>query len=392
MIFKKEVRKSSWLGRIRSFLGSPNVRTVRTGVLDPVSFETALRKEISRCDRRTIRREFALLLLKTEGMTESTVERLLGLVQARVRFTDELGIWKGDYCLLLPETDAPGADTLACDLREIAAKGSIDLQTETQVYPWDDRIASRSNELIDGVSSSIGDQELKSDRIAAGDISVEDPDLARRAFFSGEHEIIASAPTPLWKRSFDIASSAAGLLILSPLLVGAALAVRFDSKGPIFFAQVREGKDGRLFRIYKFRTMLPDAEKLQRDLLEINEQDGPAFKIERDPRVTRVGRFLRKTCIDELPQLINVLRGEMSMVGPRPLPVSESYSSRPWHRHRLATLPGLTCIWQVSGARKVKFDQWMRMDLEYIQRRSPWFDLQLLFRTLLVVLAQRGSV
>lgn len=392
MIIKKEARKRSWLERIRSILGRSNVRNVRAGVLDPISFETALRKEISRCDRRAMRREFALLVLKTDGMAEPTVERMLDLVQARVRFTDELGIWKGDYCLLLPETDAPGADTLARDLREIASNASINLQTVTQVYPWDDRIASRSDELIDGVSSSIGDQELKSDRIAAGEDSVEESDLARRVLFAGEREIIASASTPLWKRSFDIASSAAGLLVLSPLLIGAALAVKLDSKGPIFFAQVREGKDGRLFKIYKFRTMRPDAEKLQRELLDKNEQDGPAFKIERDPRVTRVGKLLRKTCIDELPQLINVLKGEMSMVGPRPLPVSESYASRPWHRHRLVTLPGLTCIWQVSGARKVKFDQWMRMDLEYIQRRSPWFDLGLLFRTLLVVLAQRGSV
>jgi lipopolysaccharide/colanic/teichoic acid biosynthesis glycosyltransferase len=391
MIIKKQVRKSSWLERIRSLLGRPNVQAGHAGVLDPVSFETALRKEISRCDRRAIRREFALLVLKTNGMGEPTVGRMLDLVQARVRFTDELGIWKSEYCLLLPETDAPGAETLARDLRGIAAKAGINLEIVTQVYPWDDRIASRSDELVDGILPSIGDQELKSDRIAAGEDSVEEPDLARRVLFSGEREIIASAPTPLWKRSFDIASSAAGLLVLSPLLVGAALAVRLDSKGPIFFAQVREGKDGRLFKIYKFRTMRPDAEKLQRELLDKNEQDGPAFKIERDPRVTRVGRFLRKTCIDELPQLINVFKGEMSMVGPRPLPVSESYASRPWHRHRLVTLPGLTCIWQVSGARKVKFDQWMRMDLEYIQRRSPLFDLQLLFRTLLVVLSQRGS-
>lgn len=392
MIIKKEVRKSTWLERIRGMLGRKGVRASRSGVLDSASFETAMRKEISRCDRRAMRREFALLILKTEGMVGPIIERLLTLVQDRVRFTDELGIWRGEYCLLLPETDAPGAETLARDLREIAAKVSINLQTETQVYPWDDRIASRSDELVDGVSSAIGEQELKSDRIAAGEAVVEEPDLARRALFSGDREIISSAPTPLWKRSFDIVSSAAGLLVLSPLLLGAALAIRLDSKGPVFFAQTREGKDGRLFRIYKFRTMRPDAEKLQRELLDMNEQDGPAFKIECDPRVTRVGRFLRKTCIDELPQLLNVLRGEMSMVGPRPLPVSESYASRPWHRHRLVTLPGLTCIWQVSGARKVKFDQWMRMDLEYIQRRSPWFDMQLLFRTLLVVLAQRGSV
>lgn len=392
MIIKKEVRKRSWLGRIGSLFGRPHVQSADNAVLDPVAFELVLRKEISRCDRRAMRREFALLVLKTQGMPGPTVEKLLELVRLRVRFTDELGIWRGEYCLLLPETDAPGAETLGRDLRELAAKASIKLETETQIYPWDDRIASRSDELIDGVASVIGEQELKSDRIAAGEIPVEEPDLARRALFSGEKEIIASSPTPLWKRTFDIVASSTGLLALSPLLLGAALAIRLDSKGPIFFAQVREGKDGRIFKIYKFRTMRPDAEQLQRQLLELNEQDGPAFKIERDPRVTRVGRFLRKTCIDELPQLLNVFRGEMSMVGPRPLPVSESYAARPWHRHRLVSLPGLTCIWQVSGARKVKFDQWMRMDLEYIQRRSPWFDLQLLFRTLLVVLAQRGSV
>jgi lipopolysaccharide/colanic/teichoic acid biosynthesis glycosyltransferase len=134
------------------------------------------------------------------------------------------------------------------------------------------------------------------------------------------------------------------------------------------------------------------AERRQLQLRAKSEQDGPAFKLAADPRVTRVGRYLRRTCVDELPQLINVLRGEMSLVGPRPLPVNESLQCEIWQRRRLEVLPGLTCIWQLRGGREVKFADWMRMDLQYVAHRSPWFDLQLIVRTIAVALLHRGSV
>jgi len=164
------------------------------------------------------------------------------------------------------------------------------------------------------------------------------------------------------------------------VLLTAAVAVRLTSPGPIFFFQPREGLGGRAFTMWKFRTMIVNAEALKSQL--DNEQDGPAFKMQRDPRVTRVGWFLRNTSIDELPQLINVLRGEMSLVGPRPLPIAESQACESWQRRRLDVTPGLTCFWQASGKRsEIPFQQWMRMDLRYAQRRSPVRDLLLIAQT-----------
>jgi lipopolysaccharide/colanic/teichoic acid biosynthesis glycosyltransferase len=198
--------------------------------------------------------------------------------------------------------------------------------------------------------------------------------------------------TPIWKRTVDICGSGLGLLVLSPVLVGLAVAIRLESKGPALFLQQREGKDGRIFRMVKLRTMHENAEQLQASLRCHNQQDGPAFKMESDPRVTRLGRILRKSCIDELPQLWNVLRGDMSLVGPRPLPVSESLECELWQRRRLTVLPGLTCEWQASGEQRTDFSEWMRMDLRYVDRQGPWVDFKLLLKTFGLVSRGRGSV
>jgi lipopolysaccharide/colanic/teichoic acid biosynthesis glycosyltransferase len=148
---------------------------------------------------------------------------------------------------------------------------------------------------------------------------------------------------------------------------------------------------GRSFTIYKIRTMVPDAEAQKLKLRGHNEQDGPAFKIKDDPRVTRIGKFLRKTSIDELPQLWNVLRGDMTLVGPRPLPVTESNACEGWQRRRLDVTPGLTCIWQVKGRSRVSFAEWVRMDVAYIRRRTIWHDVSILAQTVPAVLLRRGA-
>lgn len=180
--------------------------------------------------------------------------------------------------------------------------------------------------------------------------------------------------------------------MLSPVLLAAAAMIRLNSKGPALFLQWREGKDGQLFRIYKFRTMRVGADEEKSAFRKMSEQDGPAFKLKNDPRITSVGRYLRKSCVDELPQLINVLKGEMSLVGPRPLPVDESLNCSTWHRRRLDVQPGMTCIWQVDGGRDIPFDDWMRMDLDYIRQRSMFTDLKLIAKTAIVTLLHRGSV
>jgi exopolysaccharide biosynthesis polyprenyl glycosylphosphotransferase len=194
----------------------------------------------------------------------------------------------------------------------------------------------------------------------------------------------------LVKAILDRSLTLAGLLVLSPLLVLIAVSVKVSSKGPVFFRQERCGLNGRKFILYKFRTMVPEAEKLKGRLLAANEMDGPVFKIKNDPRVTPLGKILRRTSMDELPQLINVLRGEMSLVGPRPPLPSEVKEYKHWQLRRLSMKPGLTCIWQVSGRNDVGFEEWMRMDLEYIDRWSLLLDFKLLLKTVQVVILGTG--
>jgi len=193
------------------------------------------------------------------------------------------------------------------------------------------------------------------------------------------------------KRILDLFGAGFAILALSPVFILIAALIRFDSKGTIFFTQMRVGKNGRLFRFHKFRSMIPNADALKITLMDQNEVDGPAFKMKDDPRVTRIGRFLRKSSLDELPQLWNVLRGDMSLVGPRPALPSEVKLWESWQYQRLAVEQGCTCIWQVSGRSDTNFQQWMRMDLEYVQKWSISLDIMLILRTILVMLTGKGA-
>jgi exopolysaccharide biosynthesis polyprenyl glycosylphosphotransferase len=193
------------------------------------------------------------------------------------------------------------------------------------------------------------------------------------------------------KRLFDIAVALAGLTLLLPLLPVIVALIKLDSPGPILFAQRRVGKNGRLFTCYKFRSMVRDAEAMRPELAHLNEATGPAFKIRSDPRVTRVGGFLRRSSLDEAPQIVNVLLGQMSIVGPRPQIPAEVELYEPWHRRRLEVKPGITCLWQIAGRSHIGFDEWMRLDLEYLRRRSLRLDLWIVFRTLPAVIARKGA-
>jgi exopolysaccharide biosynthesis polyprenyl glycosylphosphotransferase len=195
----------------------------------------------------------------------------------------------------------------------------------------------------------------------------------------------------LIKRLADIGISAAALVILSPLMIVTAVAIKLTSPGPIFFVQNRVGMNQRTFKLYKFRSMVVDAEDRKRDLAHLNEVDGPVFKIGNDPRVTPIGRLIRRTSIDELPQLFNVLQGEMSLVGPRP-PLPDEVSRYEWlFRKRLSVKPGITCVWQVSGRNNISFERWMQMDHDYVENWSLWLDLKILMKTLPAVLLRRGA-
>jgi len=194
-----------------------------------------------------------------------------------------------------------------------------------------------------------------------------------------------------FKRIVDVLVSLIGILICIPIFILSIVIIKLTSRGPVLFKQVRCGLNGRKFTLYKFRSMVLGADMRRKALARQNEMTGPVFKMRRDPRVTRFGRFMRTFSIDELPQLFNVLKGDMSLVGPRPpLPTEvEMYES--WQRRRLSMKPGITCIWQVSGRNRIDFERWMEMDLQYIDSFSLWLDIKILFRTIFVVLVGYGA-
>ena len=195
------------------------------------------------------------------------------------------------------------------------------------------------------------------------------------------------------RRAQDIVFSLLALILLAPLALVISLAIVLDSPGDgAIFRQRRVGRDGKLFWLYKFRTMCPDAEKRLNELLKLNQMDGPVFKIKGDPRITRVGRFLRKTSLDELPQLLNVLRGDMSIVGPRPALPREVELYSDYQRQRLYVTPGLSCYWQVTPHRnEMSFDEWVALDLKYIQERSFWVDWKIIFLTVRAMFMKYGE-
>ena len=193
------------------------------------------------------------------------------------------------------------------------------------------------------------------------------------------------------KRLIDLIVGIAlfAVLFVPGLLI--ALLIKLDSRGPVLFSQVRSGLQGRRFRMHKFRSMVADAEARRAEVEDLNEMDGPVFKIKNDPRVTRMGRVLRKTSLDELPQLLNIIKGEMSLVGPRPPIPSEVEDYHRWQRRRLSMKPGITCLWQVSGRNRIDFEEWMKLDLRYIDTWSLWLDFKILLRTIPAVLIGRGA-
>lgn len=193
------------------------------------------------------------------------------------------------------------------------------------------------------------------------------------------------------KRIIDFSGSLVGLILLIPVILITTAAIKLESKGPIIFSQERIGKNGVAFTMYKFRSMVVDAEKQLEQIKDKNEMSGPMFKIKNDPRVTKVGRFIRKTSIDELPQFINVIKGEMSLVGPRPSLPSEVNQFESWMFERLWVKPGLTCFWQVSGRNDIDYKEWMELDIKYVRERNLWLDIKLIFKTVFFLLGDKHA-
>jgi lipopolysaccharide/colanic/teichoic acid biosynthesis glycosyltransferase len=416
-------------------------------ILNGREVRAVLRRERSRADRRGL--PVTLVVFHAQVGDRKQVDQFQQALRARLRITDDVGrLGRKRVAAVLPDTDERGARALAEELRgrfarilpmdcEVLAYPTRpsrlpDAETETpdgedgnevaverrlQLYhPSRDAVGTRAprnrprlvvvdedtlnpTRETDSAGNARGEPVLSSGLDAVNRTSLAlapEPTPNAAPIREGENsqrslEPILAEPDPWWKRGIDLLGATCGLILTSPIMVTAAIAIWITSGRPIFFVQKRRGRGGRAFSMYKFRTMVVDAEKMQRRLAEKNEQDGPAFKMERDPRVTPLGGFLRGTSIDELPQLFNVLKGDMSLVGPRPLPCHESDACEDWQRQRLLVTPGLTCIWQVKDRRsKIPFADWARMDVRYIRSRTPWHDVKLIYQTVVAIVCRKG--
>ena len=255
-----------------------------------------------------------------------------------------------------------------------------------------------------GISDAVREADIRipapSRKEVRPSLTVETPQVERtpeteadwNAFLPDRAGSVAWRLQQVIKSVADRLIAGLGLLVIMPFLILVALAVKVTSRGPVFYACEYVGFRGRRFRGYKFRTMVQNAEEMKTELEHLNHMKGPAFKIRRDPRITRIGRFLRKFSIDELPQLMNVVKGDMSLVGPRP-PLPEEYADfTPWQRAKLSVIPGITCFWQVRGRSEiVDFDTWAKMDLQYIEEWNLWTDLKVLIQTIPAVLLGTGA-
>lgn len=385
---------------------------------------TEFNREISRERIRATRRSipFCILYIDLIGRKRLGLRRknLIRLLHRNVRLTDQKADLGGTrFAILLVDTPEMGGrsvlDRLSglCESRQFDAHLSLRVHDPEGFDPdkdqhlptgsgkrWHDdkheskwmRLDRQTPDRQASEGSTVMVQTERATAKAARPDKRNAADFVKEAYVTSEDALVERPlGRRIVKRSVDVIGASVGLVMASPLLVCAAVAVKMTSPGPAFFRQTREGMGGKPFLIYKMRTMEVDAEIKQAALRENSHRDGPAFKIKDDPRVTKIGHFLRKTCIDELPQLINVIRGEMSLVGPRPLPWHESRACNHWHRRRLDVPPGMTCYWQIDKAAAETFDDWMRMDLRYVDRQGLWRDLALIARTFVIPMTGRGS-
>lgn len=372
--------------RLSGWLNVPNARADRAscGYLHSAArFKVLLQKERMRSARSGL--PFSLLALAIGDENSRTgngssgnghLARIEHYLERRLRLTDEAG-WldDGQIGVLLPDTPAEGARVVATDVNSRCAAEGLTVECRIYTYPSD------TPDKPDPPAPGSGNGQSKQTTAAR-----PQSDKPVRAL-----ETLFIRRMPAWKRAIDVIGATTGLIVLFPLFVLVAAAIKLTSPGPVLFTQMRRGRGGVKFRMWKFRSMVTDAEARKAGLRQLSEQDGPAFKMDDDPRVTALGRFLRRSSIDEIPQLWNVLGGEMSLVGPRPLPCDESDGCALWQKRRLDVTPGLTCLWQINGRSKVSFDEWVRMDMEYLRTIGPVTDLLILLKTIPAVLLRRGA-
>jgi len=352
------------------------------GLLSARGFEWLLERERALADRSA--RTFGLLVADVgrspfRRPKRSEIDAFAEQLVEHLRSTDVVGRFEGDRIgVLLPDADGEGIAGAEARIAGLARSLGLSFDASRFAYP-DANAVSRARPA-----------RVSLDRSPARDApAIEAP--PSRSGGTQDLWALLSPPIPAWKRAFDLVLSGILLLVLAPLFLVVAVLIRLESPGPVFFRQKRVGRGGRLFTFYKFRSMHADAETRRAELAGRNEQDGPVFKIRDDPRITRIGRWIRRASIDELPQLWNVFRGDFSLVGPRPPTPDEVCRYELWQWRRLSVPGGLTCLWQVSGRSEIGFEDWMRLDMRYVARHGWLEDLVLLVRTLPAVLSGRGA-
>ncbi len=351
---------------------------IESHLLSRKQFNHEIVRERFRATRRSI--SFCVLTLRVLGRIDrkKSIRVLEKILLRNLRFTDHKAkLGRTEFGVLLVDTPEMGGRCVLDRLRNECDCRNIRVEITLRVH--DPNGFSDDDKRDDNSDQDSGEKRWH--RIDDSQVEIAD-----------EHTLSCQSATQMgMKRAVDVLGATAGLILTGPLIAAGAVAIKLTSPGPAFFAQTREGRSGKPFKIYKLRTMVVDAEKRQEELRSSSHRDGPAFKIKKDPRVTPVGRVLRAICLDELPQLWNILKGEMSLVGPRPLPWHESRACSRWHRRRLDIRPGLTCHWQVNKAAAESFDDWMRMDLRYISEMGLMTDLCLIAKTVTVPILARGS-
>jgi lipopolysaccharide/colanic/teichoic acid biosynthesis glycosyltransferase len=362
--------------------------------LGEAEFVRTVARELARTERSG--EALSMMVLDTTRALPQDLETLLDYLQGRLRLTDEIGwLQPHFFAVLLPATTGDEAATVAESISD--SLGDAQARITWQLHSSD-----RDMDVF-GPSSPRNGQDSEPPPPSNGHhngngvFHEDDRSRVSRKDMARQHSIkplatLMLVPLPAGKRAMDVAASLFLLIIASPLLLIVALAIKLESRGAVLFRQPRVGQGGRVFMMLKFRTMVHNAEELLEELQKDNQRDGPAFKVRKDPRVTRVGRLIRGNAIDELPQLWNVLMGDMTMVGPRPHLPREVVQYEAWHKARLRTVSGLTCIWQVDGRlRNVSFADWVRQDIRYGTQFSARRDLGLMFRTAWQMVFRHGD-
>ena len=354
------------------------------GIKSAASFQATIAKERARVDRNSHVFSLVAFEVGTPNSCLDSINNFVSQLKKQIRITDEIG-WLDNATIGVLLFNSLN-DEARIFIEKIKGNSPFNIVCKCSISTYPEGMVEHPH--IEGVHKGLENLCHHSLYVST---SLQDHHSTTDERIGLSLQPVFFDKVSIWKRLLDIIVSSIALIALSPLMLILAIAVKLNSKGPVFFKQQRAGLGGAPFTFLKFRTMDFDSDEKKSDLLQFNERTGPVFKMKNDPRVTRLGKFLRKWSLDELPQFINVFLGDMSLVGPRPPTMDEVEKYDNWHNYRLEIKPGITCIWQVYARHEKSFEDWVRLDIKYRQKQSLLFDLKLLALTIPAVLSRRGA-